>query len=125
MTSARYIRHFLGAMGAYCFAVVLMVMGLKAVADTSPVRYGLVLLPMVPVAYGIRQFMEAVRYMDELQRRIQFEAMAFSFGLTAFISLTLGFLENANGPRLGMIWVFPLMIGLWGVGQALSNRRYQ
>lgn len=125
MTSPHYARHFLGAMVAYCLAVVVMVMGLKVVADTSPVRYGLVLLPMVPVAYGIRQFMETVRHMDELQRRIQFEAMAFSFGLTGFISLTLGFLENADGPRLGMIWVFPLMIGLWGVGQALSNRRYR
>jgi hypothetical protein len=70
----------------------------------------------------------AIRYfrgLDELQRRIQFEGLAFSFVASCFIALTWGFLQNAGLPHADIAWVAPLLIFLWGVGACLAKRRYQ
>jgi hypothetical protein len=76
---------------------------------------------MLYIAREIRLF----RGLDELQRRIQFEGMAFSFLGTCVITLTWGFLQNAGLPQADVIWVTPLLIALWGIGLGIASRRYQ
>jgi hypothetical protein len=63
--------------------------------------------------------------MDELQRKIQLEAVVFGFCGTALLTFSYGFLENAGFPHLNWIWIFPLMAALWGLGQAIAARRYR
>ena len=63
--------------------------------------------------------------MDELGRRIQLEALAFGFGAAGMLTFAYGFLENAGLPKLSYVFVFPLMIALWGIGGAIATRRYQ
>ena len=41
------------------------------------------------------------------------------------IPFAYGFLENAGFPQLSYIWVFPVMIALWGIGGAIALRRYR
>jgi hypothetical protein len=53
-----------------------------------------------------------------LQRRVQFEAVAFAFAATALLTFTYGLLENVDFPRISLTWVLPLMIVLWTAGQA-------
>ena len=60
-----------------------------------------------------------------LQRRIQFEGLAFSFLAVCLLTLTWGFLQNAGLPHADIIWVAPLLIMLWGFGSALASRRYR
>jgi len=66
-----------------------------------------------------------VRGLDELQRRIQFEGLAFSFLATCLLALTWGFLQNAGLPQADIIWVAPVLIFLWGVGACVAKWRYQ
>ncbi len=83
-------------------------------------------IPVVPAMFGLLAYLRFMRRMDELGRRIQLEALAFSFGGIGFATFTYGFLEeNAGFPHLSYIWVFPAMIAMWGIGGAIATYRYR
>jgi hypothetical protein len=69
--------------------------------------------------------MRMFRGLGELRRRIQLEAVAFSFLATCPITLTWAFQQNAGLPRFDVNWVAPLLILLWGLGLGIAKRRYQ
>lgn len=108
---------------AYGLCLWLALAVMKSVPG-SAWRYVLVLLPMLPAAGIAAAVMRQIRRMDELQRRIQLEALAFGFAGTAFLTLGYGFLELAGLPSLSMFVVWPLMAALWVLGLALASRRY-
>lgn len=120
----RYYREFGGSMVAYAVIVVFSVWLLKGHEHTA-LGYGIAVLPIVPSVFALWAFLRYFRGMDELQRRIQLEAVAFSFVTTSFITLTWAFLQNAGLPRFDVIWVAPMLIFLWGVGACIAKRRYQ
>jgi hypothetical protein len=92
--------------------------------EHSPLRFLLAVLPVVPAAFAMWAAIRYFRGLDELQRRIQFEGLAFSFLATCLIALSWGFLQNAGLPHADVIWVAPLLIGLWGVGTCVAKLRY-
>ena len=63
--------------------------------------------------------------MDELQRRIQLEGFAFSFAVTGVVTFSYGCLVNVGFPTISWVYVFPLMIALWGIGTGIATRRYR
>ena len=63
--------------------------------------------------------------MDELHRHIQLEAFSLSFAVTSIVTFSYGFLENVGFPSINMIFVFPFMILVWGLGTAIASRRFQ
>ena len=123
-TAARiYTRDFLVAMLAYAVAVWISV---SVPTTVDPVfRIPLVLVPLIPAAFALRAYLRFLSRMDELGQRIQLEALAIGFGAAGMLTFAYGFLEHAGFPRLSYIWVFPLMIALWGIGGALATRRYR
>jgi hypothetical protein len=121
--SRTYTRELLVAMAAYVAAVFVTV---KLTPDVDPVlRVPFVLIPLIPSAFALRAYLRFLGRMDELGRRIQLEALAIGFGAAGMLTFAYGFLENAGFPQLSYIWVFPLMIVLWGIGGAIATRRYQ
>jgi hypothetical protein len=80
---------------------------------------------MVPAIYGLIAFVRFMGALDELQRSIQLEAIAFGFGGTAVLTFGYGFLQGVGFPTLNWTFIFPLMIGLWGIGVAVAGRRYR
>ncbi len=110
-------------MGAYVVLVPLSLVVIPQV-QSAPLRIIVALLPVIPVPFGILSLLAYLRQLDELQRRIHLEAFGFSLGMTGMTTFTLGFLENAGVPSLNIIWVFPMMIAFWGVGQIIARRRY-
>ena len=62
--------------------------------------------------------------LDELQRRIQFEAIAFAFAGTALLTFSYGFVENVGFPHLSWFFVWPIMAILWIIGLGIATRRY-
>jgi hypothetical protein len=62
--------------------------------------------------------------MDELQRRIQLEALAFAFAAGSFLTLTVGFLQIVGLPPLSWLLVWPIFALLWAVGGARAQHRY-
>ena len=119
----RYLKEFIPAMAAYVIVVYVSVWLLKH-HEHSALRFLLAVLPVVPAAFAMWAAIRYFRGLDELQRRIQFEGLAFSFLATCLIALSWGFLQNAGLPHADVIWVAPLLIGLWGVGTCVAKRRY-
>ena len=120
-----YVKEFLLAMAAY----VVVLWGAVTLINISPSsawwRIPLALSPIVPVILAMIAYMRFVSRADELQRRIQFEALAFGFGCSGILTFSYGFLENVGFPHLSWTFVFPLMIAFWGIGTVIASRRYQ
>ena len=118
-----YAREFAIAMAAYVVAVIVTVWLTPNIDPTF--RTPFVLIPLIPSAFALRAYLRFMGRMDELGRRIQLEALAFGFGAAGMLTFAYGFLENAGFPKLSYVFVFPLMIALWGIGGAIATRRYQ
>lgn len=91
----------------------------------APWRIPVALAPIVPSAFALAVFVRYLGRMDELQRRIQFDAIALSFGATGILTFAYGFLENVGFPQLSWIWILPLMVVLWGLGGLIATARYR
>ena len=119
----RYVIEFGGAMLAYVVLLPLSIFAYRAV-DQEALRTAIAVIPVIPTILGLVAIVRAIHRMDELERRVHFEAVAFAFAATALLTFTYGLLENVDFPRISFVWILPLMIALWALGQALARRRY-
>ena len=112
--------------GLWAYVAVLLTLPSLAVGtlESDVGRITLALLPMLPVAFLCWVIIRTIRHMDELQRKVQFEALALAFAGTALITFGYGFLEDAGLPRLSMFVVWPLMAILWAGGVIIGRVRY-
>ncbi len=90
--SKAYLREFLPAIVGY---VVTLGAAIAVVnLDTAGWwRYLAVLLPVLPVLWGIRAVARHLARIDEYGRSVQLEGMAFGFGASMAASVTIGFLS--------------------------------
>jgi hypothetical protein len=123
--SKTYRREYLTAMVIY--AVMLLASALLMKYGPSSVWWSipLALVPMIPLLLALRAFLRFFHHIDELQRRIQLEALALSFGVTCLVTWGYGLLGYAGLPALSLIWVPPFMMTLWGIGVHIASRWYQ
>lgn len=111
----------------------LSYIGARAAAESADSfsRAGLiavVLIPVVPAALFLYFFITELRDVDELQRRIQLEALAFAYPLTLLLLMSLGLLQlvmdlDPDNWSFRHVWQFVFMFYLLGIG--VSVRRYQ
>ncbi len=122
----QYTRRLIIGMVAY-LAILPISLVLLNQLETVPtiIRLFIALLPVAPAIFAMWALMEYVRTLDELQQRIQLEAFAWSLGATGIVTFTLGFAGNAGLPTLDLIWVLPMIIVFWSMGQAIARRRYE
>ncbi|MEJ6004605.1 hypothetical protein WG899_03525 [Paucibacter sp. AS339] len=126
MNHKQYLKELGMALLAYAGILVGSISWLNSHDDmSSPGRDLLALSPMLPAALVVWAILRQLGRLDELQRRVQFEALAMSFAGTAFISFSYGFLEGLGYPRLSMFVIWPLMAVLWMLGLVLASRRYK
>lgn len=118
----QFLRVFIAASLAFVGLVFLSDFVIDANWDTNW-RYAIVLLPLGPAAIWVVASMRYHRRLDELQQRIQLEAMAFAFIGTAVTTAGYGLLEFAGLPRLGWVWVWPVMAALWFTSDWLVTQR--
>jgi hypothetical protein len=123
--SKTYTREFLTAMVAYAVVLIVSVFLIKHSPPSAWWRMPLALAPMIPIIFALRAFLRFFHRIDELQRRIQLEAFALSFGVTCLVTFGYSLLENAGFPAISWIWIPPFMIFLWGMGACIASRRYQ
>lgn len=88
-------------------------------------RYPVALTPMIPALFVLLFTVHGIRKLDELEQRVQLEALAFAFGGTAIGTFSYGFLQGVGLPGLSWHWVWPLMGLLWLAGLAVARRRYR
>lgn len=94
------------------------------VLDGLGLRTLIALAPMVPVFWIGNNIVKYTRQQDELQQRIQLDAVVFSAVVTALLTSAYGFMEGVGYPELDTVWIMPMLAVFWVVGQILSRRRY-
>ena len=125
MKSKQYLKELTTALVVYGVMLIGSIELLTHVDVARPWRDLVALSPMLPAAAMAWVILRELRRMDELQRRIQLEALGFSFAGTAILTFSYGFLEGLGYPKLSMFTVWPILAVLWIVGLALARRRYQ
>ncbi len=85
-------------------------------------------LPVTAFTWFIVTVVRDIRQLDELQRRIQLEALAVAYPSAVLLVFALGFLERAGivfpgFTNLRDVW--PLTILPYWVGMAIATRRYR
>lgn len=94
-------------------------------SEQLPYKYGLVLLPLLPVIYLAATIIRHVSELDEMWRKIVTEAMAFSGIATGFTCFIYLFLRDMGAPEFHGEWAFYLMWAYYGIGSFFSWRRYK
>jgi hypothetical protein len=103
--------------------------GLLALGSLPPAaRIAVALLPVPFFVYYLWTWMKGVSEMDELERRIELEALGFAFPAAVVVLMTFGLLEVAitlNPDDFGLRHVWALMPVLYYAGLWRAKRRYQ
>lgn len=125
----RYLGEFFPAMLGY---VVLILMYGVLVPRTGSLaaRAVLAILPLLPIVLLIRAMVRVIRDQDELERRIDLEAIAIAAMSTAFGFFSFGLLLSAGigwkvAPDTVAIWVLPCLFGTFGIAKLFVARRYR
>jgi hypothetical protein len=122
-------RRYLIELGSGLFVYLILTWGsvlvLRHAGVGEPWRSLVCLVPIIGAAGCCWAILRRLHGLDELQLRLQLEALAVAFAGTALLSISYGFLEGVGYPRLSMFVVWPLMAVLWGIGLLLARRRYQ
>lgn len=116
LTAVLWVLTYLGARAA-----------LKSIAAGSALSVVVVLTPIIPFAAMLYLIIRQIRTMDELERRIQLEALAIAFPLSVLLVMLLGLLQlavelNPNDWSYRHIW--PFMGMFWVVGAGIARKKY-
>ena len=111
---------------------LILYIGLLALAvswaptmEPSVWRYVVALLPMIPgllLAFGIVRVTATI---DEMERRILLEAVAFSFIFTLILLLSFGLLGLVGVPQPSPIIIAAIMCFLLLFGKLWANWKYR
>lgn len=121
-------RDVLVAGGVLLGAVVGAYLVLETLTLTVPVRLLVAAGPLAACAYFIVTEVRVIRQSDELQQRIQLEALALAYPTAILLVYAVGLLERAGVvvPGFsGLRDVWPLTVVPYFVGIALAQRRYR
>ena len=122
----RYTRFFLLWMAVYSVLVIASSVALDRMGLSGPPAVAASVAPVLPALMALREFVVFLRSMDEVQARIQSEAILIAAGLVGFASFTWGFAERGVAlPEISLIWVLPALVWTWGGALFIVSRRYQ
>lgn len=124
----RYTRELMLAMAGYVLLLFASAWLLKRVEEPA-LRALLALLPVPPIALALRAMVRYIRDTDEMQQRIELEAVCIATALVSLLYMAGGFLQIAGVIDLragvAMIWVFPLVCLSYGLAKLVVMRRYR
>lgn len=125
---SRYVREFIPAMIAYVVLLFASVLLLKRVEEPG-LRALIALFPVPAIAMALRAIVRYIRDADELQQRIELEAVSFATAFVSLMYLAGGFLQSAKvidiPASVAMIWVFPLVCLSYGVAKVVVAHRFR
>ena len=141
MTSlfARYCQSLSPALQRYYRASLwpsLLFLGLAALHEWAtqqpglvlPLRIAIALAPALAMAWMFAAYLRFLRDCDELERRIETEAIGAASLLVSLLYFAGGMLQKAEvidlDAGIAMIWVFPLLCGTYGIAKMILTRRY-
>ncbi|MEP6692431.1 MAG: hypothetical protein ABJD07_14820 [Gemmatimonadaceae bacterium] len=99
---------------------------LKHVELGAGARLAVAFAPLPAYALFLRSMWQAIRSTDELQQRIQLEALAFTFGGTVLATIAHDYLRKAGfGAAAEEFPLLAIMAGLYIVGVLAGRRRFR
>ena len=112
---------------------VAVYFGVRLLLDGGSLQGPLrIFVALLPVPFFVFLFVVQVRYLrgvDEMQQRIQLEALAIAFPAILLLLLTLGLLQVAGVAIPQEDWsyrhIWIIALALYAVGVAFAKRRYQ
>ena len=123
----RYMREFVPPMVGYVATILGSVWLLKSITDPA-LRAVVALAPVPFIALTMRAVIRYIRDTDELQRRIEVEAVSMATALVSLGYFAAGLLQSAKVIQVpasaAMIWVFPLVCFVYGIAKVVISRRY-
>jgi len=110
-------------------AIYLLSRGLLELSiEPRALRVAIALLPVPFFVWWLWTWMQGVSKMDELERRIELEALAFAFPIAVTILMTLGLLDLAmplNPDDWSPRHIWAMMPAIYFLGLWRAKRRYQ
>lgn len=124
----RYVRALLPILVFYSLALFASTWVIKQGIPSVPVRAVVAVLPALAIVMMMWAGLRYLREIDELQRRIETEAIGIASLLVSALYFAGGLLETAKvlhfDAGAAMIWVFPLLMLVYGVCKYILTRRY-
>jgi hypothetical protein len=115
--------------GLLWISIYMIARGLLELGALAPAaRIAIALLPTPFFVYYVWTWMKGVSEMDELERRIELEALGFAFPAAVVLLMTLGLLDVAitlNPDDFGLRHVWAMMPILYYAGLWRAKSRYQ
>jgi hypothetical protein len=120
-SNIKFTVQFIIGLFGYALGLILINVFFK---EDSNLKYGLVLLPIVPLVYIVAITIGAVTRLDEMWRKILTEAMAFSGLATGFTCFSYIFVRHLGMPTFQPEWAFYMMWFYYGIGAIWFGRKY-
>lgn len=125
----RYIRALWPIMIAYSLSLFGSIWLIKRGIDSVPLRAAVAIVPALAILLFMRAALRYLREVDELQRRIETEAIGIAALTVSFLYFAAGLLDKARvisvDAAAAMIWVFPMTMLVYGIAKFFAVRRYQ
>lgn len=103
-------------------------LGAMKTLELSPaVGIMLTLVPAIAFALFLYKFYRSVYFMDEVQIKIQMEAVVMAFALALFTIMTLGLIDLAvelKPEDWSYRFLVPLFVAYYFIGLFISKRKY-
>jgi hypothetical protein len=122
----RYLREFFPAIASYFILLFASLSMLKYVHETS-LKFLIALLPVLPIVFVIRAMVHFVADSDELERRVQLEAICIASLSVGLLSFAAAFLRAAGLLLIdnALMLVLPALFAFYGVSLVWVKRRYR
>lgn len=120
-------RNLFELIAAIALYIVVLVGSLKALnfIEIQWLKIVVSLMPILPALMIALIIIKQFKRFDELQQKIQLQALGLAFVGTALISFSYGFLENVGFPKLTMFIIWLMMAILWSIATAVGTWKYR
>lgn len=113
----------------YSLTLVVSMWLIRRGIDSLPVRAVVAVVPALALALFVRIGVRYLRETDELQRRIETEAIAGAAMTVTMLYFAAGLLQRAKviDPDAGvaMLWMFPMTMLAYAIAKFFAVRRYR
>lgn len=120
----RYYKEFFIAIALYVIILIGSISILKVFEFPKILQGIIAITPVIPITFVIIAIMRGLRDSDELQQKVQYNAIMFSAVGTGLITFSYGLLEGIGFPPFPTIWVLPMMFMLWGFSLGYFWKKY-
>ncbi|MFZ1789969.1 MAG: hypothetical protein WAT92_16750 [Saprospiraceae bacterium] len=114
---------------ALIFAIIFPISVFVLSKYTLPLAMSLLIILVNAIVFGVytKMLIKSISHMDEVQIRIQFEAVSIAFVLSMLMILVLGLVgidKNMEIGNISYLYIFPFFFLFYVIGWFITKRKY-